>query len=178
MALLWVTSLHFYNSVMIQQVIYDTLLKKSAAQVWSRSCVPPTNSFPLSIYMFAAAWATSYPPHEESRDLWETLENFLFVAFPLHFQHISSAGVCLLKASVYVQRVLDAVYMCVSVCTLWLLLYMCTCICVLVDIWALACVCILWRFLALPCLSFSVWLFLSHYKTYTVTGYTCYHNFL
>lgn len=67
--------------------------------------------------MFAAAWATSYPPHEESRDLWETLENFLFVAFPLHFQHISSAGVCLPKASVYVQPVVDAVCVCVCVHT-------------------------------------------------------------
>lgn len=54
----------------------------------------------LSVYFHVCGqvWATSFWPHTERGDLWEILENFLFVAFPLYYHHISIPCVGLVKA--------------------------------------------------------------------------------
>lgn len=89
-------------------------------------------------------------------------------ALPTHQQpgRLSCEGLCIRSVGAYMCKLsLSIQCMC---------MYMF--ICVLVDIWAL--VCTLWSFLGLLCLSFSVQLFLSHCKIYSVTGYTCYRSFL
>lgn len=125
----------------------------------------------VNLHVCGSACATSYSPHKERRDLWEILENFLFIASFFFF--FCTANTSAVWLSVLLESVLLSLGACHS--------SPCHCLCILSfnSIHVKVCVCVFyWGFLGFLCLTFISCLFPAHYKMHAVTGCICWSDFL